>query len=336
MLRKTIQIISGISFALLFLSCSEKQSNYYTIKGEVHGTYYTITYGAETDCLVRESLDSVFHAFDASLSTFVPTSIISRVNVNDSTVKLDSLFITVFEKGQYVSRETNGAFDMTVAPLVNVWGFGFKKSDSVTPEMIDSLKQYTGYQKVKLVDGKVLKEHPNIMLDGSAIAKGYSCDIVARYLRSIGLSNYMIEIGGEIVTSGVNSKGTLWHIGITRPDENNSFVQPDIQTVISLSNCGLATSGNYRQFYYKDGKRYSHTVNPATGYPVEHNLLSASVVAPDCMTADAFATAFMVMGLDSAYAYASIHPELAALFIYSDDNGQMQVKYTDSFAKYIQ
>lgn len=336
MCRKAIHIFCGVLSIFFLLSCAEKPLNYYTIKGQVHGTYYTITYGATSECLNQNSLDSVFHAFDASLSTFVPTSIISRVNENDPTVVLDSLFITVFEKGQYVSRETNGAFDMTVASLVNVWGFGFKKSDSVTPEIIDSLKQYTGYQKVKLVDGKVVKEHPNIMLDGSAIAKGYSCDVVARYLKSIGLSNYMVEIGGEVVTSGLNSKGKDWHIGITRPDEENSFTQPDIQMIVSLTNCGLATSGNYRQFYYKDGKRYSHTVNPATGYPVEHNLLSASVVAPDCMTADAFATAFMVMGLDRAYAYASSHPEMAALFIYSDEEGQMQVKYTDSFAKYVQ
>lgn len=337
-MKKIGFIFCLISVFFLWLgttSCTQKSLNYYNLRGEVHGTYYSITYGAYTNCVNVESLDSIFHAFDMSLSTFVPTSVISRVNTNDSTVVLDSFFVKVFEKGQYVSQQTNGAFDMTVAPLVNCWGFGFKKSENVTPELIDSLKQCIGYQKVKIVEGRVVKENPNIMLDAAAIAKGYSCDVVAGYLKSLGISNYMVEIGGEIVTLGMNSKGTDWNIGITLPTDTNSIDRPDVQTVVSLTDCGLATSGNYRQFYYKDGKRYSHTINPATGYPVEHNLLSSSVVASDCMTADAFATAFMVMGLDSAFAYASAHSDMAAYFIYSDENNQLQVKYTESFEKYL-
>ncbi len=325
-----------VSFLSLFLfSCAEKELSFYTMKGRVHGTYYTITYGTKGECLNDSSLQEVFSKFDLSLSTFEPNSIISRINTNDTTVVLDAYFEKVFERGMQVSEITNGAFDMTVAPLVNLWGFGFKKSDSVTPHMVDSIRSFTGYGKVRKENGRILKEDARIMLDASAIAKGYSSDVVAEFLESQNITNYMVEIGGEIVVSGKNSKGGDWHIGITQPTDDNSIDQPLLQTVIALSDCGLATSGNYRQFYYKDGKRYSHTINPSTGYPVEHNLLSASVIAPDCMTADAFATAFMVMGLDSAYALASEQEDMAAYFIYSDENNQLQVKYTKSFEKYL-
>ncbi len=343
--NRLMQMIGCVCVSLILCSCQEKTEKnyqqqgktekYYQMKGEIYGTYYSIIYGAESECVEIDKLDSVFALIDNSLSTFVPTSVISRVNQNDPTVKLDDYFVTVFRKGQYISKMTDGAFDMTVAPLVNCWGFGFKKSDQVTPQMIETIKQYVGYQKVRLEDNKIIKENPNIMLDASAIAKGFSCDVVAHYLASLQIKNYMVEIGGEIVTAGKNSHGETWNIGITQPTETNGIESPDLQTVVCLTGVGLATSGNYRQFYYKDGKRYSHTINPHTGFPAERNLLSATVIAPDCMTADAYATSFMVMGLDSAYAFASQQNDLAAYFIYSDDQNQLQVKYTDSFKQYL-
>jgi thiamine biosynthesis lipoprotein len=197
------------------------------------------------------------------------------------------------------------------------------------------LKEFVGYKKVALVENKVVKQNRNLMLDASAIAKGYSCDVVANYFEKQGICDFMIEVGGEVVARGVNSRGDEWVIGITQPIEENSISAPTLQDCIYLGNGAMATSGNYRQFYYKDGKRYSHTINPKTGYPVEHGLLSATVLADDCMTADALATAFMVNGLDWSYSYVEGRPDLAAYFIYSDEKDSLQVKYTTSFEKYI-
>ncbi len=327
---------AAVCVASILFSCSGKETPMKELKGEVFGTYYSIKYKAEGGEKVSQAgLDSVLAEVDNSLSTFNPSSVISRINQNDTTVRVDSLFSIVFGKGQYVSEQSHGAFDMTVAPLVNCWGFGFRKSEEVTPQLLDSLMRFVGYTKVRLDGGRVVKEYSQVMIDASAIAKGFSCDHVAQYLRNCGVKDFMVEIGGEVVVSGSNAKGEPWAIGITQPDENNSIDQPAMQAVIRITDCGMATSGNYRQFYYKDGKRFSHTINPKTGYPVEHNLLSASVVMPDCMTADAFATAFMVMGIDSAFALASRHPEMAAYFIYADEQNQLQVKYTKSFEQFL-
>ena len=191
------------------------------------------------------------------------------------------------------------------------------------------------YKKVKLVDGRVVKEDPRIMLSCSAVAKGYSVDVVARLLEKKGIQNYMVDIGGEIVAKGKNSRNGLWRIGINKPIDDSLSVNQEIQTILELSDAGLATSGNYRNFYYKDGKKYAHTIDPRTGYPVQHNILSATVIAEDCMTADALATAFMVMGLKEASAFANAHPAIDAYFIYSDENGKFQTFFTDGMKKYM-
>lgn len=297
---------------------------YHTLKGKVHGTFYTIKYSA-ADTISPEELQARFNLFDQSLSTFEPNSIISRINQNDTTVIVDSFFTTVFEKGMEISQITDGCFDMTVAPLVNLWGFGFKKIEGVTQETVDETMAHIGYQKVQLKDGKVIKTDPLIQLDASAIAKGYSCDVVANFLKEHGSENFMVEIGGEIVTHGHNPKGEAWHIGITKPTDDNDVFNPELQAEVAIEEMGMATSGNYRQFYYKEGKRYSHTVNPHTGYPVEHKLLSATVFAENCMTADALATSFMVMGLEKAVEFVEQQKtSISAYFIYTDENDQMK------------
>ena len=308
---------------LSFVSCGgnteKKGGEYKNFQGEIFGTYYHISYSeGKTANVTQAGLDSVFAAVNNSLSVYVPTSTISKINQNVDSVMLDSLFIKVYQTAQYVSTETGGAFDMTVAPLVNLWGFGFEHSDSITKEMIDSIMPTIGFHKLHLVDGKIVKENPKTMLDASAIAKGFSSDCVADYLRACGSENFMVEIGGEIVVQGTNPKGEKWSIGVTKPYEGNSVDQPDMQAVIRLTDCGMATSGNYRRFYHVDGMKISHTINPATGYPVNHSLLSATVIMSDCMTADAFATSFMVVGLDSAMSIASKHPEMSTYFIYAD------------------
>ncbi len=302
-------------------------STLHTMKGGVHGTYYTIKYISGEDTLAQNELDSCFRKFDLSLSTFEPNSIISRINQNDPTVEVDSFFTTVFNRGLEISRLTDGAFDMTVAPLVNLWGFGFKKMEGVTEEMVKEIHAHIGYEKVRLENGRIRKEDDAMQLDASAIAKGYSCDVVANLLRAHGYENFMVEIGGEIVAQGKNPKGEAWVIGITKPTDDNDVFSPELQAHVEIQDMGMATSGNYRQFYYKDGKRYSHTVDPHTGYPVEHKLLSATVFAEDCMTADAFATSFMVMGLEKACDLIEQKSlPISAYFIYTDEEDIMRSK----------
>ena len=234
-----------------------------------------------------------------------------------------------------ISRETKGAFDITIAPLANAWGFGFKKGAFPDSLMIDSLLQITDYEKVKLENGRVIKQDPRIMLSCSAVAKGYSVDVIAQLLDRKGIKNYMVDIGGEVVVKGVNPKNNLWRIGINKPIDDSLSVRQDLQTVLDLTDLGMATSGNYRNFYYKDGKKYAHTIDPRTGYPVLHNILSATVIAEDCMTADALATAFMVMGLEEAETFCKANPKIDAYFIYSGDNGEFKTYYTEGMKKYI-
>ena len=266
---------------------------------------------------------------DASLSPFNEKSVITHVNKNEA-VTLDDHFITVFRLSSEIYKDTEGAFDITVAPLVNAWGFGFK--NGITPDChaIDSLMQFVGFDKVKLQDGKIIKTDDRLMLDCSAIAKGYGVDAVARLLKSKGIDNYMVEIGGEIVASGENPKGAPWRIGVSKPDDDSVNVSNEIQGIINISNRAMATSGNYRNFYYKGGKKYAHTIDPKTGCPVQHSILSATVVSDECAKADAYATAFMVMGLDKAKAVLARHKDMMAYFIYSDDKGNNKVWYSPS------
>ena len=235
-----------------------------------------------------------------------------------------------------ISKETNGAFDITVAPLANAWGFGFKKGAFPDSAMIDSLLEITGYTKVALSEeGKVVKQDERMMLSCSAVAKGYAVDVIAQFLAKKGITNFMVDIGGEIVARGENPKKELWRIGINKPVDDSLSINQELQTVLNVTDVGIATSGNYRNFYYRDGKKYAHTIDPRTGYPVQHNILSATVVAKDCMSADAYATAFMVMGLEEAERFANAHPDIDACFIYTDGNGELQTYYTKGMERFI-
>ena len=266
---------------------------------------------------------------DNSLSPFNETSIISRVNRNE-TVEVNDLFTDVFTMAQEVSADTHGAFDITVAPLVNTWGFGFKQGTPPTKAVIDSLLAIVGYEKVKLSGRHVVKQDARTMLDCSAIAKGYGCDVVAELLRRKGIDNFMVEIGGEVVTSGISEKRVPWKIGVTKPSDDSLSVNNELQTVLNITDKAMATSGNYRNFYYKNGKKYAHTIDPATGYPVQHSLLSATVISDRCAKADAYATAFMVMGLEKAKKVLDRHRDLMAYLIYSDHKGEYKVWFSPS------
>ena len=301
-------------------------------EGSVFGTFYHITYQSASD--LQPGIDQTLKNVDASLSPFNKESVITAIN-NNVSMETDSMFVDVFTLAQTVSAETQGAFDITVAPLVNLWGFGFKNLENVSKAKVDSLLPFVGYQKVSLADGKVHKDFPETMLDCSAIAKGYGVDAVGLYLESQGVKNYMVEIGGEVRVRGKNPQGELWHIGINKPNEDPTNMKNDIEQVIQVTQLAMATSGNYRNFYEKDGKKYAHTIDPRTGYPVQHSILSSTVLAHDCATADAYATAFMVLGLDEAKKVLAKHHELMAFFIYSDQEGNTREWYTESLRNLI-
>ncbi len=300
---------------------------YQNNKGFIFGTTYNITYQHDKD-LGKEILVAL-NQVDASLSPFNEKSIITKINNNES-VKPDKMFVEVFELAKQISTETHGAFDITVAPMVNAWGFGFKSGTSPTKEVIDSIKEIVGFDKISLKNNKIVKQDPRTTLDCSAIAKGYGCDIVARLFRNKDIKNFMIEIGGEVVTSGISEKRIPWKIGVTKPTDDSLSTNQELQTILNITDMAMATSGNYRNFYYKNGKKYAHTIDPKTGYPVQHNILSATVLASDCATADAYATSFMVLGLDGAMKILEQHPELMAYFIYSDQKGHNAVWYSPS------
>lgn len=300
---------------------------YQNNKGFIFGTTYNITYQHDKD-LNKEILVALYQV-DASLSPFNEKSIITKINNNES-VSPDKMFVEVFELAKQISTETHGAFDITVAPMVNAWGFGFKSGTSPTKEVIDSIKEIVGFDKISLKNNKVVKQDPRTTLDCSAIAKGYGCDIVARLFRNNDIKNFMIEIGGEVVTSGISEKRIPWKIGVTKPTDDTLNTNHELQTILNITDMAMATSGNYRNFYYKNGKKYAHTIDPKTGYPVQHNILSATVLASDCATADAYATSFMVLGLDGAKKILEQHPELMAYFIYSDKKGHNAVWYSPS------
>lgn len=294
--------------------------------GFIFGTVYHITYQNDED--LQPEIDAELKRVNQTFSTFEPSSVISLINQN-KPVKVNEMFDEVFTLAQQVSKETNGAFDITVAPMVNMWGFGFKTGVHPSKEKIDSLRQIVGFNKVKLVGNTIRKQNPRIMLDCSAIAKGYGSDCVARLLERRGVKNFMIEIGGEIVTMGNSEQRLPWKIGVTKPTDDKLNNNQELETVLNVTDKAMATSGNYRNFYYKGGKKYAHTIDPKTGYPVQHSLLSATVLAKNCATADAYATSFMVMGIDKARALLEKHPELMAYFIYSDAKGKLKVWYSE-------
>ena len=311
----------------------QRNMPYHKLQGSVFGTVYHITYQGDRD--LQKEIDEALAQVDNSLSPFNKSSIITQVN-NNQEVTVNKMFTDVFRIAAKVSAETDGAFDITVAPLVNLWGFGFKEGSNPDQQTIDSLLQLVGYQKVSLDSkGHVHKNDPRIMLDCSAVAKGYGTDVVAQVLERNDVVNYMVEIGGEIVTKGVNEKRLPWRIGINRPTDDPTQESNEIQSILNVTDKAMATSGNYRNFYYKDGKKYAHTIDPKTGRPVQHSLLSATVLARDCATADAYATSFMVMGLERAKKLLEKHTELMAYLIYSDEKGEYKEWYSPSLADKI-
>ncbi len=324
-----VRIIIILAITLVTSSCKKYIEN----KGAVYGTFYSIKYESPSGKDLQNEIESEFERYTQIFSHYEKTSTISKIN-NNEDVWPEPEFITCYEKAMEISEITQGAFDITAGDLINAWGFGPEEKEKMTPEKVDSLLQITGFQKIQLENGQIVKEEPRINLNMSAISKGYTCDLIGYFLTEKGVQNYMIDIGGEVVTKGVNAKGKIWSIGIRKPIEN--ILNEEIQTAIQLPDKALATSGNYLNFYIENGKKYGHTIDPRTGYPVQHSILSSSVLANDCMTADAYATTFMVLGVEKGIEIARKVPDIEVYFIYADENGENQIYISNGFKKYIQ
>ncbi len=334
-------IVVFLLFCLLVNGCKEATTSLTSdlaFTGETMGTTYMVKYHDAGKRSHKKAIDSILVAVNQDLSTYIPDSYISVFNKEKKTTyKGAPHFDKVFIKAKEIYQKTDGAFDPTVMPLVNYWGFGYTPKKAVTDidaAKVTEMMTSVGFNKIISPNiSTYTKQNANTQLDFSAIAKGYGVDVVADFLEQKGIENYLVEIGGEVRTKGKNPRGNWWLTGINTPVSDASV--KDFQAKVSLQNKALATSGNYRNYYEVNGKKYAHTINPKTGYPEANTLLSASVFANDCMTADAYATACMVMGMDKAYALINRYSELEGYFIYSDENGDMQTKYTKGMAQFL-
>ncbi|HWS59318.1 MAG TPA: FAD:protein FMN transferase [Flavobacterium sp.] len=297
------------------------------IEGNAQGTNYHITYYDAQNRNFQPEIVQLLKDFDLSVSTYIPNSIISRINSNEKNVIVDKYFKACFKKAKEVWKNTKGAFDPTVYPLVNAYGFGPGKKQKLEKYKIDSILNFVGFQLIELKGNQVIKKDPRVALDFNAFAQGYSVDVVSDFLNSKGIDAYIVEIGGEVYAHGRNSDGSNWKIGIEKPIDNKETVNP-LKAIAKLEDMAVATSGNYRRFTMEDGVKYVHHIDPKTGYPTKNNLLSASIFAKKCMISDAYATGILVLGLEKAKVFLTKHPELQAYLIYSDDYGNYQVYET--------
>lgn len=304
--------------------------------GFAQGTTYHITYFDKKDRFLKNDIDHLLAKFDLSVSTYNKNSIISKINTNEKNVKLDKYFISCFNKAKEVWKNTNGAFDPTVYPLSNIWGFGPGEKEKVNQQKIDSILKFVGLNLISIKGNKIIKKDARVKLDFNAFAQGYSVDVVSDYLKSKGITNFIVEIGGEVYANGKNkNRNEYWKIGIEKPFDNKDSENP-LKSIAKIENMAIATSGNYRRFFIEDGVKYSHHIDPKTGYPTKNNLLSASVFSKQCINSDATATGILVMGLEKAKLYFKQHPEIEGYLIYSDEKGNLQVFETPGLKSIIE
>ena len=324
---KRLAILFGI--IVLLTSCN-RQPKKILLQGEAQGSYYAITYYDEQERNFQHEIDSIFHAVDVSVNLWVDTSVISKVNRNED-VTLDSIFVDNFRIAQEAAALSGGYFDPTISPIVAAWGFSYKHGDSITPQLIDSLKQLVDYRKVRIENGMVVKENPAMTLDFNAIAQGYTSDLIASFLDSRGIKNYLVDTGGEIMARGAKPNGQPWIVGIEKPADNWDSEQV-VHTRIALRDKGLVTSGSTRKYVERDGKRYSHCIDPNTGYPVEHQVLSVTVMANSSVWADALASICMVMGMEKSLPLIESMDDVEAYYIYVNENNELETFATEGFS----
>lgn len=332
LLRKRLMMPSVV---LVLLCSCHHTSKKVAFQGEAQGTYYAVTYYDAEGRDFKMQIDSLLDNFDQAMSLWVPESDISRINRGDSTVITNSLFQRVFNKSQEISRITGGAFDVTVGPLVKAWGFSFKGKITLDSLKIDSLRQIIGYDGVRLENGKILFADSRMQLDFNAIAQGYSVDVIGDFLYSRGIKNFLVDVGGEVLAKGLKPEKKPWIVGIERPSDSANDEERKIETTLAVTDMAVATSGSYRKFYIRDGIRYSHAIDPSTGYPVRHNTLSVTVIAPDAMTADGMATAFLIMGSKNGLQFIEEHPGCDAWFIDASPDGTFIDLWSKGMEKYF-
>ena len=318
---------------LPFLAACEKQPNKIVLQGLAQGSYYAVTYFDKQKRNLQHEIDSIFHAIDLSVNLWVDSSIISKVNRNEE-VTLDSIFIDNFNMAQKAAKLSDGYFDPTISPIVAAWGFSHKKGDSINPQLIDSLKSLVDYNKIHIENGKVVKENPSMQLDFNAIAQGYTSDMIANLLEKRGIKNYLVDTGGEIMARGKKPNGDPWIVGIEKSAANYNS-ERIVQTRITLQDKGLVTSGSTRKYVERNGKRYSHCIDPKTGYPVEHNVLSATVLAENSVWADALASICMVMGMEKSLPIIESMDGVEAYYIFVNDKNELETFATEGFKKLI-
>lgn len=320
--------------ALFLAACSVRPDSYFVSDGFIQGTTYHIIYKYKTS--LSRQIDKQLHRFDTSLSAYMAESTISRVNNNQITETDDTLFLNCVRRAFQISELTGGAMDITVSPIVNAWGFGFGNKERVSQQLIDSLKQFCGYQKIRIDGNRIIKSDPRIQLNANCLAQGQSVDFIAEMFERMGINDYMVEIGGEVRAKGINAKGKTWRIGVDKPiDDTTATLNREFQEIVALENKSLSTSGNYHKFFIENGVKYSHTISPFTGYPVQSNLLSASIAGPDCITTDALATACMVLGTERAAQMCDTLPGIDYYFIYSDSTGEFKTVISKGFEAMI-
>ena len=320
-----------VGFAML-ASCG-KQPRKIVLQGLAQGSYYAVTYYDDQGRNFQHGIDSIFHAVDMSVNLWVDSSVISKVNRNEEVV-LDQIFIDNFNIAQEAAKLSDGYFDPTISPIVAAWGFSYKRGDSITPQLIDSLKPLVDYRKVRIENGKIVKENPIMTLDFNAVAQGYTSDLIAGFLESQGIKNYLVDTGGEIMAKGEKPNGKPWVVGIEKPAENMDSEQV-VQTRIALRDKGLVTSGSTRKYVERDGKRYSHSINPKTGYPVEHNVLSVTVLAKNSVWADALASICMVMGLEQSLPLIESLEGVEAYYIFMNNDNEFETFSTEGFKELL-
>ena len=327
-MRKYILIIS----ALLLISCKEqpKKTNY---SGITQGSYFSITYYDESGRTFESEFDSIFDAVENSVSLWDENSIIRKVNRNEDVV-VDKVFRDNFEWAKKASEFSDGAFDATIGPLVAAWGFHYKKEMEMTPAMVDSIRQLVDFKKIEIIDNKIVKAKPNMTLDFNAVAQGYTADLIGTFLEEKGVTNYLVDVGGEIMARGGKPNGENWIIGIEKPSENYDS-ERNVQLKITLKDKGIVTSGNYRKYIEKDGVRYSHSIDPKTGYPVPQNLLSATVIADNAAWADCLASICMIVGKDKALQMLEDSADIEGYLIFVDEDGTIKTTSTSGFKEYI-
>lgn len=327
------KFIFTIIVSLILASCQTHKPQKTILQGLAQGSYYAITYYDSLNRNFQTEIDSIFDLVDKSVSLWNDSSIISKVNRNEP-VELNQIFIDNFNIAQQASALSDGYFDATISPLVAAWGFSYKNGDSITSQLVDSLKQLVNYKAVHIENGKLIKDIPNITLDFNAIAQGYTSDMIAKFLSSKGIHDFLVDTGGEIMAQGCKPDGAAWIVGIEKPAANWDS-ERNVQERIYLRDKGLVTSGSTRKYVERNGKRYSHCIDPKTGYPVEHNVLSATVIAENSVWADALASICMVMGLEKSLPIIESLEGVEAYYISSNSQGELEIFATEGFRDLI-